>query len=765
MRRRRFIELLGATSLAGVASADATAASGRTVSTLAFPSAGSLYGADGGPLTDDALVPVWAADSASNADYDGDGDAFVYWDWRQIPLVADDGGVVGFGSMLVHDAAPDGYDNEAFLLNVWDAKLGGGGTVLWDHSHDQYYTLDKFSGFEAAAESAGYDVRPTWDLTDDLPGADAVVITSPGYWFWDADLDALAEFVADGGVVFLHDQSDYNDYDASARLTEITERLGAAFRFNDDQVVDDESNAGASYRPVTSAFSESEFPYFDGSGGGGGGNEAPTASLTASDTSVATGASVDFDGSRSTDADGAIASYDWTFGDGASATGAQVSHAWESAGDYAVTLTVTDDDGATAQAATTVSVSDEAGDAPRKYDGEVTSVADGDTCTVRFDGSEKEIRVLGIDTPEKEANRDAERPPEWEGIESSDVLADWGADATTFIENELADESVKVYYDENADRTDPFGRHLMYIEYDADGDGVVDANYNRRLVETGHARVYDSMLAKHDDFLAAEDAARANSEGLWTASDPDAAAEIRDEPVSEVFVPRAARVATTSGAIADSRVPVRAESSASPAGAPLVGVDEANNLALVGGLIVNEDYEAAEGFGVDTSSYGNFPFLTNLLDSLSSKTGDVVIEGGHGQFGADAALSAEDAAYYQRYLEGQDVGFQQYNDLPNADLSDAMAVVVTTPVSGFTGAETSALASFRDDGGAVVLLGSAAAAADARANLNDLAIGLGSDLQLRDEQVTDYQHNLDGDETLCTTTAFDTTVALFGPYT
>jgi hypothetical protein len=36
---------------------------------------------------------------------------------------------------------------------------------------------------------------------------------------------------------------------------------------------------------------------------------------------------------------------------------------------------------------------------------------------------------------------------------------------------------------------------------------------------------------------------------------------------------------------------------------------------------------------------------------------------------------------------------------------------------------------------------------------------------VRDEQVTDDEHALDGDETLCTTTAFDTNAALFGPYT
>jgi len=45
------------------------------------------------------------------------------------------------------------------------------------------------------------------------------------------------------------------------------------------------------------------------------------------------------------DPDSAIVSYEWDFGDGSTASGAEVSHSYTSATSYKVTLTVTDDDG------------------------------------------------------------------------------------------------------------------------------------------------------------------------------------------------------------------------------------------------------------------------------------------------------------------------------------------------------------------------------------------------------------------------------------
>ncbi|RWZ59707.1 PKD domain-containing protein [Labedella populi] len=81
-------------------------------------------------------------------------------------------------------------------------------------------------------------------------------------------------------------------------------------------------------------------------------NQNPTASFTASGS----GLTVSVDGSASNDPDGTIASYAWDFGDEGTATGATANHTYAAAGDYTVTLTVTDDTGATAQTTKSVTV-------------------------------------------------------------------------------------------------------------------------------------------------------------------------------------------------------------------------------------------------------------------------------------------------------------------------------------------------------------------------------------------------------------------------
>jgi len=82
-------------------------------------------------------------------------------------------------------------------------------------------------------------------------------------------------------------------------------------------------------------------------------NQPPTASFTYACTQLA----CTFNGTGSTDSDGTVASYAWTFGGDGSATGAQPGHTFSAAGTYGVTLQVTDDGGATGSTTQQVTVS------------------------------------------------------------------------------------------------------------------------------------------------------------------------------------------------------------------------------------------------------------------------------------------------------------------------------------------------------------------------------------------------------------------------
>ena len=305
--------------------------------------------------------------------------------------------------------------------------------------------------------------------------------------------------------------------------------------------------------------------------------------------------------------------------------------------------------------------------------------------------------------------------------------------------------------------------------------------YAEEILERGWTRVYDSGHSTHDDYLELELEARADNRGVWTPSDPARSEQVRNRPVDRLYLPQAASVRTEGGALPDDRAPVRAEPTAtraddsSAAGTPLVGLDETNNVALVGSPLLAESYEMRENdyravsfvddadpFWVNTAGYENFTFVTNLLRWLSDRDGSVLIDCGHGQFGGSVdrfggnyTLSPEDSRYFERHLEGIGVNCEGIHDIDeNLDhdgFVDAQALVISTPTRPFTDAELEALRSFQARGGAIVLLGSAEAPSEERALLNEVADAVGTDLRLGDDQVLDEANNLHGIARLPTT--------------
>jgi len=680
VQRRSFLASVGA-STAAVGGIGATATETRAqslVSRLVFESTSSLLDANGGELTDDSLITVYAEPTASNEDGDTAGDAVVYSDGTPIPLAAVDGRVAGFGSQLVTDGTNFRAGNEEFLLNVWDDLIGGG-TVLYDESHDSYNSLNDFGNLaNYAATQGSYTVTATQDLTADLSGADAVMITSPSAAFTGSELSALSSFVSDGGAVLLHDTADYQNVDETANLNSVAAELGAGFRFNDDQVIDFDDNDGTFFAPTTAEFNWS-FPYFADRPGMG---IDPTTDHTV----------------------------------------------------------------------------------------EIVEVLDGDTPVARFDsGREISVRLVGIDTPEKASNSQVETVAEWEGIESASYLETWGSNATQFGRDELSGETVTLEFDDTQGIFDVFDRLLGYVRYDATGDGTRDARYNLRAVQQGYARAYDSGHSRHAEFVDAERTARTDGVGLWAESDPENTTADRNRDVDDVYLPTPEAIRTDTGRLDRSRAPVVTEAEATQSGGfasyssdvPVVGVDESSRVGAIGSPLIDYDYEAAEGYAVDTASYENFVLLTNLIDHLSDTTGRVTMDCGHGQLAASGSLDPEDTAYYQRFLEGVGVEFESVAELTSSRLSDARALLVGAPPESFSASELDALQTFRDDGGAVILIGSSEAGDDGRDNLGLLSYVLGSDLRFGGGSVTDATNNLNGDQTVPTTTNFDTSYPLF----
>lgn len=118
------------------------------------------------------------------------------------------------------------------------------------------------------------------------------------------------------------------------------------------------------------------------------GNTGPTAELSYTPESPQYGEEVTLNGSQSSDNDGEVQSWDWkieTVG-GMTETkfGPETTYAWEESGTYEVTLTVTDNGGATDTATQTVEVSNKPPEVAFSYQ----PIVPESGSTVTFDGSD-----------------------------------------------------------------------------------------------------------------------------------------------------------------------------------------------------------------------------------------------------------------------------------------------------------------------------------------------------------------------------------------
>ncbi|WP_128694680.1 S8 family serine peptidase [Methanoculleus taiwanensis] len=210
------------------------------------------------------------------------------------------------------------------------------------------YTVSSTDAYGNTATDPAGEIPYTFTtLTNDLPVADAGADKSAG----DADGDGLEAVLLDGSGSSDPDGSivAYEWLEGDATLG-TGEQITYAFAVGTHTVtlrVTDTDGAAAtdSVQVVVKA------------------NQPPVAVLSGDGTAHVDSPAA-FDAAGSYDPDGMIVQCDWEFGDGTSGTGTAATHIYDSAGTYAVTLTVTDNGGRSStetQAVTVIGVNEAPG--------------------------------------------------------------------------------------------------------------------------------------------------------------------------------------------------------------------------------------------------------------------------------------------------------------------------------------------------------------------------------------------------------------------
>ncbi len=137
------------------------------------------------------------------------------------------------------------------------------------------------------------------------------------------------------------------------------------------------------------------------------------------------------------------------------------------------------------------------------YDGPypILSVIDGDTVQLQIDGQQETIRVLGIDTPETEhSSRGAEC---------------YGAEASAYAQELLADTSVHIQTDSSQDMRDKYDRVLAYIQME---DGT---DFGEVMITQGYAEEFTFIKPYQNQkvYRDAEKSARFEKVGQWGECD------------------------------------------------------------------------------------------------------------------------------------------------------------------------------------------------------------------------------------------------------
>ena len=141
----------------------------------------------------------------------------------------------------------------------------------------------------------------------------------------------------------------------------------------------------------------------------------------------------------SSDSDGTVAGWAWSFGDGGTSTVQNPSHIYASSGTYSVTLTVTDNDGATNSTSQSVTVTEPVVNAPPVAPTSLTALVQ---TSGKGRNKTKSATLNWVDNSSNETGFVIERCEETgKGKSKTCVFAEYGsvaADTTTFNDDSLS---------------------------------------------------------------------------------------------------------------------------------------------------------------------------------------------------------------------------------------------------------------------------------------------------------------------------------------
>lgn len=163
-------------------------------------------------------------------------------------------------------------------------------------------------------------------------------------------------------------------------------------------------------------------------------------------------------------------------------------------------------------------VADPPAAAPQKtyrYSGRITQVIDGDTIKVKIKKKVKTVRVIGIDTPEKNKPN---VPLECGAKEATSAALKWSFgvpldyDRDGLYDHGRKGREVKLRTDSSQTRTDQYGRLLAYVSRGS-------SDFGKKQVASGWAELFvfaNNPFQRYAEYQGQFDATRAANLGVWS---------------------------------------------------------------------------------------------------------------------------------------------------------------------------------------------------------------------------------------------------------